>query len=244
MIRYAFFDTETHDAEDPRLVQLAYRMWDDQELVGEAKELFKPAVPITLGAMSVHHIRNEDVEGCLEFGMSHAFIKCLHNDWHERILIAHNYKFDEAVMKNEGIKTGRGICTLKVTQHYFPDLEQYKLQYLRYLFKIDDAEFRDLPAHDALNDVLVLEKVFFHLLQHLASVHAADTVDELFDRMQTITENPLLLKRIMFGKHKGKEFEAIAKSDREYLQWLLSSLRQNPKPDPDLIYTVSFYAQQ
>jgi DNA polymerase III epsilon subunit-like protein len=53
------------------------------------------------------------------------------------------------------------ICTLRLSRYLLPELEQHKLQYLRYYFGI---EFAEKPqTHDALGDVLVLEKVFYKL---------------------------------------------------------------------------------
>ena len=56
---FIFLDTETTGAtKNDRLCQLAYKT-EKCEIVNE---LFKPPLPIAIGAMCVHHITNEMVE--------------------------------------------------------------------------------------------------------------------------------------------------------------------------------------
>lgn len=240
MIKYCFFDTETHDIENPRMIQLATSMYHDSKLMYQKERKFKPPVPITIGAMSVHHITQLDIEDAEP--VSEQTIVQLQDVCDQYIMIAHNLKFDTEVFKNEGITVKSGICTLKVAMSLFPDLEQYKLQYLRYLFNVRDAEVRGMKAHDAMVDVMILEKVFFHLFNHLEMLHPDKSHAALFGIMEDITANPLLLHRILFGKYKGQTFEEIAAKDKDYLRWLRGSIRENPKPDPDLLHTVEHYA--
>jgi hypothetical protein len=78
------------------------------------------------------------------------------------VMVAHNARFDQAIIEKEGITPSNVICTLRVARALDKNntIPQYKLQYLRYYLDIDiEAE-----AHDALGDVLVLEQLFKRLL--------------------------------------------------------------------------------
>ena len=70
-------------------------------------------------------------------------------------LVAHNVAFDADVLERHGVEVPNRICTLRLARYIFPELEQHKLQYLRYYFGLT---FKERPtAHDALGDVIVLE---------------------------------------------------------------------------------------
>src|SRR3989338_10471414 len=87
-------------------------------------------------------------------------IKALFED-ENYVVVAHNAPFDLMIIKKEGITPANFICTLRVARHLDKEnkIEQYKLQYLRYYLDIEI----DATAHDALGDVLVLEKLFERL---------------------------------------------------------------------------------
>ncbi len=56
---FIFLDTETTgNGPGDRLCQLAYK--DDESLI--VYELFNPGMPISIDAMSIHHITNEMVQ--------------------------------------------------------------------------------------------------------------------------------------------------------------------------------------
>jgi DNA polymerase III epsilon subunit-like protein len=88
-----FLDMETTDIENPRIVQLAYST-DTYDF--ESK--YKPPVPISIEAMSVHHITNRMVEDCTAFEISAHESDLLDPD---TVVVAHNAKFDIGVLKNE-----------------------------------------------------------------------------------------------------------------------------------------------
>ena len=65
------------------------------------------------------------------------------------------------MLVKEGIHTPKSICTLKLARYLDPNgvIPKYNLQYLRYFLGIQI----DATAHDALGDILVLEKLFERL---------------------------------------------------------------------------------
>jgi exodeoxyribonuclease X len=230
-----FLDTETTDNDDKaRLVQLACKEPGDKPMVDE---LFKPPVPISIEAMSVHHITNEMVADKPSFEAS-GYRERLNTLLKERILVAHNAPFDIRILENEGVKTESFIDTLRVARHVV-DSPSYKLQYLRYLLRLNVEG----KAHDAGGDVKVLEPLYVHLAARVRDRFGLVLDYEVKDKMIELARTPVLLKILPFGAHKGETFEAIQKSDRSYLEWLLNSEIQRPAHDQgqDLIYTLQHY---
>lgn len=229
-----FLDTETTGLDDKaRLVQLAYKSVETDETVNQ---LFKPPTPIGFDAMSVTNITNEMVEHKQEFLHSEErkILQILLQT--DGCLVAHNAKYDIKILENEGLKIENFICTEKVARTVI-ESENYKLQYLRYSLglykKINDSE---AAAHDALGDIIVLEKLFEYLVEKISD--GQDNIN-VFEKMIEISRQPILLKKIEFGKYKNMEFERLAKIDRGYLEWLKGQdfVRENE----NLEYTIRYY---
>jgi len=228
-------DTETTDRDaNNRLVQLAYKNLSTGEMVNE---FFKPVVPITFGAMAVHHITNEMVQDKPLFAESkHKII--LPELLKENILVAHNAPFDIQVLKNEGIEIGKNIDTLRIARHLL-ESEQYSLQFLRYSLGLNVSG----SAHDALGDVLVLESLFEYLKKQIQEKFNLVTEEDIINKLLELNEMPVLLDVINFGKYKGKTFAEVATIDKPYLQWLYNSETQKTATDQnqELVYTLKHY---
>jgi len=199
---FIFLDTETTGTEkDDRLCQLAYKL-ETGEIVNE---LFKPPLPIEIEAMSVHHITNEMVADKPAFKDSPEYQKlaALLND-DKNILVAHNAKFDADMLVKEGVHPKRIICTLKLARHLDSEgkIPRYSLQYLRYFLGIKI----EATAHDALGDILILEKLFERLFAKMSKDIGPAAVE---NKMVDISSKPVLLSRMYFGKHKGVRFRDI-----------------------------------
>ena len=224
---FIFLDTETTGTEkEDRLCQLAYKT----EAGKIVNQLFKPPLPIAIDSMCVHHITNEMVENKPAFKDSHEYQKLvglLSGD--KNILVAHNAKFDVDMLEKEGIHPKRIICTLKLARQMDPEgkIPRYSLQYLRYFLGIQV----DVTAHDALGDVLVLEKLFERLFVKMSKSIGPAAVE---NRMMDISSKPVLLSRMYFGKHKGERFRDIPV---DYLKWLFGK----DDLDEDMRYTVDHY---
>lgn len=230
-----FFDTETTDLDpNRRLVQLAYKNATTGYI---CNEYFKPPVEISFGAMSIHHITNEMVLDRPAFQESehyHSFAR----EVAEGISVAHNAPFDIEVLRNEGIAIGKYIDTLRVAKHLL-QCERYNLQYLRYYLNLG----AEGDAHDALGDITVLEALF-HKLKEVAG-QKFETSDSavLIEKMMELTATPPLLHQIAFGKHKGKTFQEVAATDRNYLEWLRGSELQKPieQQNQELLLTLAHH---
>jgi len=236
MKKIIFLDTETTGTEaSDYLCQLAYKT--DSETYCE---LFKPPVKISIEASSVTHISNKMVADKPSFKESKDYKKIkdmLEDD--NSIMVAHNAKFDLGMLANEDIVPSNHICTLRVARYLDKEhkIPQHKLQYLRYYLDIEI----EAQAHDALGDVMVLEKLFERLLAGIKKETKNNTDEEALDMMIDISSKPSLMHLFSFGKHVGKTVAEVASIDRSYLEWFLNTKEtQNPE-DEDWIYTLKYY---
>ncbi|NVN96818.1 hypothetical protein HXX01_01045 [Candidatus Nomurabacteria bacterium] len=236
MKKIIFFDTETTGNEPKKdfVCQLAYKT-DTVTF----SELFKPLIPIPPEASAITHITNKMVADKPAFkeSINYGSIKLLFEDPNS-VVVAHNAKFDLAIIEKEDIVPANFICTLRVARYLDKEnvIPQYKLQYLRYYLDIEiEAE-----AHDALGDVLVLEKLFERLL---AKIMKEENINEekAIERMIEISSKPSLMNVFNFGKHNGKTVEEVAKIDRGYLDWMLPQKELNADNEEDWIYTLKYY---
>ncbi len=130
----------------------------------------------------------------------------------ETILIAHNndaFDLHFLTLEAERVKINPPrfffIDSLKWARKYRPDLPRHSLQYLREIYNIEKNN-----AHRALDDVMVLHKVFSQMVGDL-------TMEQIFHLLykqeKTISQMP-------FGKHRG---EPLNKVPKHYLKWLAQS---------------------
>jgi DNA polymerase III epsilon subunit-like protein len=218
---FIYLDTETTGTgPDDRLCQIAFKTGQ-----GIVNELFNPGKSIAIEAMAVHHITNEMVKAKPPFRGSAAYHKLneLVSDQNNAI-VAHNAKFDISMLRNEGIDPPKVICTLKLARFLDKDgvIPQYNLQYLRYYLNLKVES----TAHDALGDILVLERLFKRIYARFKKDGFQDPTEE----MLRISNSPILIARMPFGKHKGLPFKEIP---ADYLEWLLGT-----ELDEDMEHTV------
>ena len=238
MLKLIFFDTETTgNTEKDFLCQIAYKT-ENESFV----ETYKPEIKIPPEASAVHHITNKMVTDKSVFKESEDFkkIKKLFED-KDSVVVAHNATFDLVMIKKEGIEPKKFICTLRVARHLDKEekIEKYNLQYLRYLLDIEI----DATAHDAMGDVLVLEKLFERLKNKMQKESEKENLSEekIINKMIEISSHPSLLRSFNFGKHNTKKIEEVAKIDRGYLEWLLEQKLAGDGIDEDWIYTLKHY---
>jgi len=251
MKKIIFFDTETTgNTEKDFLCQIAYKS-EDEIFSG----LYKPPIKIPPEASAVHHITNKMLEDKPTFSESpdSKKIKKFFED-KDAVVVAHNAIFDLAIIKKENIVPSKFICTLRLARHLDPEgkIGKYNLQYLRYFLELEI----EATAHDAMGDVLVLEKLYERLKKKVMAksneVGSPDastetsrekglSEDEAIEKMIEISSHPSLFKYINFGKYNGKELEKIAQVDRGYLEWLLAQKLESDQIDEDWIYTLQYY---
>ena len=238
MNKIIFFDTETTgNTEKDFLCQIAYKT-DEESFTG----LYKPPIKIPPEASAVHHITNKMVMDKPSFSESPDSKKIKELFENENsVVVAHNAQFDLMIIKKEEINPKNSICTLRLARYLDPEgkIERYNLQYLRYLLELEV----EATAHDALGDVLVLEKLFGRLKNKLMESEKLNE-EEAIEKMIEISSHPSLFKFINFGKHNGKEIKEIARIDPGYLEWLLKQKEESDQIDEDWIYTLKHYLKR
>lgn len=235
-MRILILDTETTTLDYPRVVQLAYKDVETGKIVNE---LFKPPTPISYGSMAIHHITNEMVANKPAFSGSQYYLELATAINDDAIIVAHNAPFDIQVLKNEGIIVKTFIDTCRVARHVVKS-EHYSLQYLRYSLHLP---ITNATAHDALGDILVLERLFYYLKPIIKENFSLQSDEEIVHKMMQLSSQPLLLKTITFGKYNGKTYEEVSRLDKNYLQWLHNSETQKNSAEQreELVYTLKFY---
>lgn len=228
-----FCDTETTgNTADDRLCQVAFKLND----IEKHEALFKPSVPIKTVAMAVTHITNEMVADKPAFQGSYIYTRLTELLKDGAIFVAHNADFDIRMLKYEGVNVPTSLCTLKVARYIDKGgkYENHQLQYLRYFYGLKIKA----DAHSAMGDVLVLEAVFFKLIEELMALERL-TKDEAILRAIEISKLPSEFRLFNFGKYNGKTIAEIARYDRPYIEWLLNAKLANPENEEAWIYTLT-----
>jgi len=220
---FIFLDTETTGTgPKDRLCQIAFKLEGGPAVC----ETFNPGMPISIDAMTIHHITNRMVQGKPSFRGSDTFTK-LQNlvAGGKNVIVAHNARFDVDMLNKEGIYPPRVICTFKLARYLDKNgvIPKYNLQYLRYFLNLEI----EATPHSALGDILVLEGVFSRInTKFRGNPELEDPVEEMI----RISSSPILIPRMPFGKHKGELFSEMPP---DYLEWLLTT-----ELDEDMAYTV------
>src|SRR3990167_8897123 len=241
MAKFVLLDTETTGAGDnDRIIQLGYMVLDGKK-VEVYNDLCSAEVPIGYGAMEVHGITPDMIEGKPECTQTNAFQTLRELNTPENVLIIHNAPFDLGMLAKENFTSQmRLIYTLRCARHLFEDEEAHRLQYFRYRFgvyKIEQAEADALgigvKAHDAIGDFLVLKLFLSELRKRLQE--RFEGVNPI-DKMVELTQTPVFYTRpLKFGKYKGKTLSEIAEADKGYLTWMLGNM---DSLDEDMRYSI------
>ena len=239
--KYIILDTETTGTnEQDRVIQLGYIVLGTQPIEVH-NEFCSCDTPISYGAMEVHGITQEMIEGKPTCKETTAYKRLLELNTPQNYMIIHNAPFDLGMLEKEGFETQmKVIDTLRVAKHIFEDEEAHRLQYFRYkmgLYKYEqneaDALGIEVKAHDAIGDVLVL-KLFLSKLKDAVASKFPD--ENPVEKMVDLTNTPILIKTFRFGKYKGKTLQEVASSDAGYLRWMLTGMENL---DEDMKYSIN-----
>jgi len=241
--KYILLDTETTGAsQEDRIIQLGYLVLGGSAIEVH-NEFCSSEVPISYGAMEVHGIVPEMIEGKPKCTQTQAYQKLLELNTPQNYLIIHNAPFDIGMLEKEGFTTQMQVIdTLRVAKHILPQEEAHRLQYFRYkmqLYKEESTEADALgivvKAHDAIGDVLVLKLLLSKLKDEVSKQYPDENP---VTKMVDLTNTPILIETFRFGKYKGAKLQEVAQSDPGYMRWMLSSMENL---DEDLRYSIKEY---
>lgn len=213
-------DTETTglDPEEDQLVELAALEIGQPNYFSK---LCNPGRSIGVEAMATHHITEEMI--AFASSPEQVVIEMLQQlDTKQHIFVAHNAKFDRAFIEPllPSFVRPTWICTYRCALKAFPDAPRHTNQVLRYWLGLNPPVPEGLAPHRALYDIIVTAEIF-KVLQTRLSI----------DQMIEITNKPILLPRVPFGKHAGKTWDQV---DYGYLRWILQNITDND----DLVFTA------
>jgi len=236
MNNFFVLDTETTGLDDDaEMIEFAGIRCQSDGSPGDFKtvgvglsRLIKPSVPISIEAMAVHHITEDDVAGASDLPqLSVDEVLRYSNSLDVNAYVAHNSAFDKRICGQYLDQEVPWICTYKVALRLWPDAPSYKnavLFYYNDLHKGDDRDWRQFFArsqlHRALPDAILTAHLFGKMLELIS-----------FEDMIEISSQPGLLPRVPFGKNYGKKWSEV---DYGYLKWAKSQ-----DFDEDVLYTVN-----
>ena len=243
--KYIILDTETTGTGDTdRVIQLGYIVLGEK--VPEVQNEFCSSdVPISFGAMEVHGITPDMIEGKPTCQETTAYKRLVELNTNDNYMIIHNAPFDLGMLEKEGFNTQmKVIDTLRVAKHVLPDEDAHRLQYFRYkmdLYKEEQKEADALgivvKAHDAIGDVLILKLLLSKLKEEVANKFPSENPVE---KMVDLTNTPILVTSFRFGKYKGKKASFVLEEDPSYLKWLWN----NTEVDKDLAMIITNHADK
>lgn len=202
------FDTETTGTDTPDVVEAAWLKLSndlpDFRVLSQFCERYKPSKPISLGALAVHHILDEELEDCPP---SSSFK--LPDD--AQFIIGHNVDYDWQAIGKPDVKR---ICTLSLSRYLLPELDTHSQSAMYYYFFRDDAKNALRNAHNALIDVQNCARLLQELINKLAKQKPINSWEDLW----LLSEEARIPKIMPFGKHKGM---LITELPASYCEWVL-----------------------
>jgi exodeoxyribonuclease X len=221
-------DTETSDLDPAKGAEVIQLAWIELEKVGE---IWQPTFSteyyiefdgqISPKAQAVNHIQHEKLKkGHGAIPRPEAFSFFLEHIRPDSIMVAHNSEFDSKFFP---MVTRPWICTMRSARHVWPNAPGYSNQVLRYWLKTNIYEIAAAVQHrfphEALYDAATTTSLLLKMLEN-------HTPEQLLN----FTKQPVRLKTIGFGKHRGQEFGSIP---QDYLRWLRSTTQ-----DEDIKHTI------
>lgn len=217
-------DTETtghyEEQEQPQVIELAYGKAGLNLLAdGEVTVLrFQPSIKITPGAMAVHHIIPEDLEG-----RPPSTQACLPDDC--AYIVGHNVDHDwKALGSPPGVKR---ICTLALARFFWPEEKGHSLGACFYRIAGSFARAREILryAHSAATDV----RVCWELMRYFEREYLPDV--DGWESLWQASENARIPRYWTFGKHRGKKIGhelGEGRPDLGYHAWCARTLDIDP----------------
>jgi DNA polymerase III epsilon subunit-like protein len=255
----AFFDTETTgvDIDTAELIELAVirKFYDEAGAevgVFERVRRYRSHNPIPPEASAVHDIVDEDIAGKPFFGPEATDCpedyEILEHLFMSDVIVAHNLKYDTGIMRRyypDQIKVfepeERRVDTLRLAQHFFPEIESHSMKAMRYRFHFDKMAGHRLESHSALDDT----KMLLYFMQMVSETFPlmGPYRYEWWKAMAIQSASPVMVQRFPFGKHRGDLVDNVVQSDPQYIHWCMQ--QDWMKTDnPDLYHTLLTYTHR
>lgn len=207
------FDTETTGIDAPEVIESGWIPIDIAGAIippGGQVDRWRPSKPISLGALNVHHIMDEDLASCppsSEFRLPAGV----------EYLIGHNVDFDWRAIGEPPVKR---IDTCAICRSLWPEADSHSQGAMLYLLERQDARDNLTRAHSAGQDAINCKAILGHIIKKAGPF-------ETFEALWQYSERCRVPTVMGFGKHKGL---AIANVPQDYKRWLLNQ----PDVDPYL----------
>ena len=207
------------------------------------QELHKPPTrEIPAKVESVCYITNEMVADKPPFSESKEIFQSVVDGYSNGFLVAHNHFYDMKVLENHGIimPNHKWICTWRLAKKIFNDIEDVEETNLPYLrFKLDLDVPITMYCHRAGNDSYITAKLLEVLVMLMEDMGIIDTSKPYGPQVATGAAEPIIYKRMPFGKHRGELMKDVPHS---YWKWALQNMdslkEDSDNYDPDFAASV------
>jgi exodeoxyribonuclease X len=221
-MRIIDLETTGLDADDEVVEVGAVDLYvDTGDIRNVASQIIRPCNSIPPDACAIHHITDDDVANAPSW--SDVWPRIFNTDGNVNVIAfaAHNAKFERKLLGDDLFQGRPIICTLKCALRLWPDAPDHKNQTLRYWRNLPVDRLRAFPPHRALPDAYVTA----HILRDLLN---GSSVDDLI----CWSNQPSLLPKVNFGKHRGLRWAEVPDG---YLEWLIFKSWHD---DEDVIHTA------
>lgn len=249
-MKVIFLDTETTSIwKDRWMIQLAYKIIENWKVVKIYNEYFRTQKKIEIWAKAIHNITEDilDQEG-INLKDNQIFAE-INTDLFWSYIIAHNSDFDKETLKIEwfNVDNYQWIDSQIIAYNLLTEdmVEAYNLQYLRYYFYPQDIEFSEgIIAHNALWDILVLEKVFEQLEKLFIeynkwAIKIEKGSEWLYRRMVDNTDKWVILRICKFPKHRWELWSEVEKKDPGFIDWVWKNIDMDKKLENTILDLIT-----
>lgn len=231
--KFRIIDIETTGLcpDTDQIIEMAIVECNLAGIVSATSSLFNPGRPIPPAAQAIHHIIDEDVADCDPFDRQGHFVESPFFTY-----AAHNAQFEDSFLKF----TNATLCTMRLAQKLWPELDGYSNQQLRYELKLNPPIKRSDPVHRALPDALVTATLLIHELS-VALPMSKDPDSATVEDLIAWVDRPMLLTTVKFGKHgpqNGKPGLKWNEVPKDYLRWIVNTGKDF---DRDVMFTAKHY---
>lgn len=199
MTSYLIIDTETNGLKAPiRPIEIAWiHIDEDMVILNEHCSLVNPLAPIDPGATAIHGYTDQDVAFAPEI---EGVVGLMPQPF---TAIAHNVQFDLRVL-GPYIEYNGDLCTLALSRRWVKNTSNHKLSTLKTELKLSEQ-----VSHSALGDC----HTTLELLRLISKLSGRTLV-----QLHLLESVPRMLQVMPFGMHRGKRFDQVPRSYREWLR--------------------------